>query len=123
MSDEEECSLDTGFMTANIMLSNFENYDLTSPIGTIFPDTSVQLSELLSAPNSDQLIKDLAVLVSHRGVVFFKDQNITTEQQKELATKLGELTGKPATSKLHRHPLTLDGSVLGDNVFVASSDQ
>ena len=106
-------------------LNNFENYDLTSPIGTIFPDKSVQLSELLSAPNPDQLIKDLAVqVVSHRGVMFFKDQNIAIEQQQQkLAMRLGELTGKPATSKLHRHPLTPDGSVLGGNVLVVSSDQ
>ena len=102
-------------------LSNFENYDATRHIGTVFPDKSVQLSELLTAPNSDQLIKDLAVLVSHRGVVFFKDQNIAIEQQKELATRLGELTGKPATSKLHRHPLTPDDAELGKNVTVISS--
>ncbi|KJA15909.1 hypothetical protein HYPSUDRAFT_207494 [Hypholoma sublateritium FD-334 SS-4] len=102
-------------------LSNFENYDATRHIGTVFSNKSVQLSELLSAPNSDQLIKDLAVLVSHRGVVFFKDQNIAIEQQKELATRLGELTGKPATSKLHRHPLTPDDAVLGENVTVISS--
>lgn len=104
-------------------LSNFENYDSTRHIGTVFPDKSVQLSELLVAPNSDLLIKDLAVLISHRGVVFFKDQNIGIEQQKELATRLGELTGKPATSKLHRHPLTPDDAALGKHVTVISSEQ
>jgi alpha-ketoglutarate-dependent taurine dioxygenase len=104
-------------------LSNFEHYDATRHIGTIFPDKAVQLADLLTAPNSDQLIKDLAVLVSQRNVVFFKDQNITVEQQQELGARLGELSGKPATSKLHRHPLTKDGAELGEFVSVISSEQ
>lgn len=79
-------------------LANFEHYDSTRHIGTVFPDKSVQLSKILSAPNADQLIKDLAILVSHRGVVFFKAQDITLDQQRELATRLGELTGKPDRS-------------------------
>lgn len=102
-------------------LANFSNYDATPHIGTIFSDPSVQLTQLLAAPNADVLIKDLATLVSQRGVVFFKTQDINIEQQKVLATRLGELTGKPETSKLHRHPLTQDGSELGDDVQVISS--
>ncbi|KAF9483699.1 taurine catabolism dioxygenase [Pholiota conissans] len=104
-------------------LSNFEHYDSTRHIGTVFPDKKVQLSDLLKAPNADVLIKDLAVLVSQRGVVFFKDQNITIEEQKVLGARLGELTGKPETSKLHRHPLTQDGAELGEFVSVISSAQ
>lgn len=102
-------------------LANFANYDATPHIGTVFSDPAVQLTQLLTAPNSDVLIKDLATLVSQRGVVFFKTQDIAIGQQKELATRLGELTGKPADSKLHRHPLTEDGSELGDDVQVISS--
>jgi alpha-ketoglutarate-dependent taurine dioxygenase len=41
--------------------------------------------------------------VSQRGVVFFRNQNITVEEQKVLGQKLGELTGKPETSKVYRH--------------------
>ncbi|PPR05013.1 hypothetical protein CVT24_010206 [Panaeolus cyanescens] len=102
-------------------LSNYAHHDLTRHIGTIFPDKSVQLSQLLSEGNSDILLRDLATLVSHRGVVFFKDQDLTIEQQKQLVSKLGELTGKPATSGLHRHPLTPDDSPLGTEVTVISS--
>uniref|UniRef100_A0A8H7XNF0 TauD/TfdA-like domain-containing protein n=1 Tax=Psilocybe cubensis TaxID=181762 RepID=A0A8H7XNF0_PSICU len=102
-------------------LANFAHYDATPHIGTVFSDASVQLSQLLAAPNADVLIKDLATLVSQRGVVFFKAQDIDIETQKLLATRLGELTGKPADSKLHRHPLTEDGSELGDDVQVISS--
>ena len=39
-------------------------------------------------------------------MVFFRSQNdINDAQQKELMQRLGELTGKPSTSKLHIHPI------------------
>jgi len=38
--------------------------------------------------------------VSQRGVVFLRNQDISVEQQKILGQKLGELTGKPETSKV-----------------------
>jgi alpha-ketoglutarate-dependent taurine dioxygenase len=45
-------------------------------------------------------------LVSQRGVVFFRAQNeLTNELQKKLILRLGELTGRPATSGLHIHPI------------------
>lgn len=102
-------------------LSTFESYDATVHIGTTFPSKSVQLSKLLTAPNSDELIKDLATLVSHRGVVFFTDQDISIEQQKQLGTRLGELSGKPASSKLHKHPISEDTPELGADISVITS--
>ncbi|KAF9444322.1 taurine catabolism dioxygenase [Macrolepiota fuliginosa MF-IS2] len=102
-------------------LSQYESYDATPVIGTVFSNKSTQLSQLLEAPNADELLHDLAVLVSHRGVVFFKDQDITVEQQKRLGQKLGELTGKPETSKLHRHPVSEDVPELGLEISVISS--
>lgn len=103
-------------------LSTFKSHDETPHIGTRFPDKSVQLSKLLAAANSDELIKDLATLVSHRGVVFFTDQDITIDQQKELGTRLGELSGKPVTSKLHVHPISENVPELGADVSVISSN-
>jgi hypothetical protein len=41
-------------------LEKFEHFDVTPIIGTEFKD--VQLTSLLSAPNSDELIRDLAIL-------------------------------------------------------------
>jgi hypothetical protein len=41
-------------------LEKFEHFDVTPVIGTEFKD--VQLTSLLSAPNSDELIRDLAIL-------------------------------------------------------------
>ncbi|KAF9447058.1 taurine catabolism dioxygenase [Macrolepiota fuliginosa MF-IS2] len=102
-------------------LSQYESYDATPVIGTVFSNKSTQLSQLLEAPNADELLHDLAVLVSHRGVVFFKDQDITVEQQKRLGQKLGELTGKPETSKLHKHPVSEDVPELGLEISVISS--
>ncbi|KAJ6632441.1 hypothetical protein B0H10DRAFT_1977340 [Mycena sp. CBHHK59/15] len=102
-------------------LSVYDSYDETPHIGTRFPNKSVQLSKILSAPNSDELLKDLATLVSHRGVVFFVDQDIDIHKQKELGTRLGELSGKPATSKLHVHPISEETPELTADVSVISS--
>ncbi|KAG6806943.1 hypothetical protein H0H93_002190, partial [Arthromyces matolae] len=103
-------------------LAQFDSFDTTPIIGTTFPNKSLQLSQLLNAPNSDELIKDLATLISHRGVVFFSDQDITIAQQKELGTRLGELSGKPETSKLHIHPISEDTPELGAEISVISSE-
>lgn len=61
--------------------------------------------------------------MSQRGVVFFRDQDLTIDEQKLLGTKLGELSGKPPSSKLHVHPLTEDTSELGDEISVISSER
>lgn len=64
-------------------------------------------------------------IVSQRGVVFFRKQdNITNDLQKELVQRLGELSGKPATSKLHIHPVNNAGREHGgadDEISVISS--
>ncbi|KAJ6478279.1 TfdA family taurine dioxygenase [Mycena sanguinolenta] len=61
-------------------------------------------------------------MVARRGVVFFHDQDITIEQQKSLARRMGELTGRPASSGLHKNPISPDCPELGENeVSVISS--
>lgn len=55
--------------------------------------------------------------------MFFRDQEITLEEQKQLGTRLGELSGKPESSKLHVHPLTEVGAELGDEISVITSDR
>jgi len=43
-------------------------------------------------------------------VVFFRKQDeVNNELQKELVQRLGELTGKPSTSKLYIHPIAPAG--------------
>jgi alpha-ketoglutarate-dependent taurine dioxygenase len=65
--------------------------------------------------------------VSQRGVVFFRAQDdLTNDLQKELAQRLGQLSGKPATSRLHIHPVSNSGRRLGgkdDEISVISSAQ
>ena len=63
--------------------------DLTESIGTLLED--IQLSQL----NSQQL-DELALLVTERGVVFFRDQDLTTEGQVELFQHFGILDKHPA---------------------------
>lgn len=62
--------------------------------------------------------------------MFFRNQDIGIEDQKRLGQRLGELTGKPEISKLHRHALTNskrgiavdENGKLDDEVSVISSE-
>ncbi|KAI9367557.1 hypothetical protein BJX61DRAFT_293868 [Aspergillus egyptiacus] len=106
-------------------LEQHESFDVTPVIGREFPSAS--LAEWLRAPNSDELLRDLAITVSQRGVVFFRRQDgLTDELQKELVDRLGRLTGKPSTSSLHIHPITnsaREHSTADDEISVISSAQ
>ena len=106
-------------------LDAFESFDVTPVIGREF--SNVDLAEWLRAPNSDELLRDLAITISQRGVVFFRKQdNITDDLQKELVQRLGELSGKPSSSTLHIHPVSNASRELGgkDNeISVISSEQ
>lgn len=95
-------------------LDEYDHFDVTAVIGREFP--KLQLTEII---HDDAKIRDLAIigeschiichfrhplksnkqnLVSQRGVVFFRKQDLTTENQKTLAQRLGELSGKPKES-------------------------
>lgn len=65
----------------------------------------------------------MVIVVAQRGVAFFRDQNLPIEEQQEFGRRLGELTGKPASSKLHVHPLTEETSELGSEVSIISSER
>lgn len=79
----------------NALLSAANREDLTESIGTLL--SNVQLATL-----SAQQLDELALLVSERGVVFFRDQDLTTEQQVRLFEHYGELDKHPA-QKGQRH--------------------
>lgn len=57
-------------------LDEHKSFDVTNVIGREFPE--LQLTEILS---DDVKIRDLAILVSQRGVVFFRNQKINIEDQ------------------------------------------
>ncbi|EXJ77834.1 hypothetical protein A1O3_08993 [Capronia epimyces CBS 606.96] len=106
-------------------LDQYKSFDVTAVIGREFPE--LQLSSIL---NDNAKVRDLAITVSERGVVFFRNQDLDVEAQKLLGQKLGELTGKPATSKLHKHALLNskrgiavdENGKLDDEISVISSD-
>ncbi|CAI6081891.1 unnamed protein product [Clonostachys chloroleuca] len=81
-------------------LDQYRQFQVTPVLGTEF--TELQVADLLS---DSEKLRDLAVLTSQRGVLFFRNQKLTPEQQKFLTNELGRLTGKPETSTLHKHPI------------------
>ncbi|KAL8382007.1 hypothetical protein RB595_006004 [Gaeumannomyces hyphopodioides] len=82
------------------------SYEETTPItGREYLDVNI-VDDLINADNADDLLRDLAITISMRGVVFFRSQtNLTNELQKELVNRLGQLAGKPAESSVHTFPL------------------
>ncbi|GAQ09178.1 alpha-ketoglutarate-dependent taurine dioxygenase [Aspergillus lentulus] len=106
-------------------LDRFSYFDVTPTIGREFPD--VDLRAWLESPDSDTLLRDLAITVSQRGVVFFRKQDrLDDSLQKEIVQRLGELSGKPSTSGLHVHPFFNAGLPFGgvDNeIDVVSTEQ
>ncbi|KAK1464339.1 TfdA family Taurine catabolism dioxygenase TauD [Colletotrichum melonis] len=100
-------------------LDNFKNADITPVVGREYE--GLQVVDLLKA--DDQVIRDLAVTISQRGVVFLRDQDVTPTQMKDFCLRLTELAGCPESSGLHIHPLTEEGSELGDQISVISSEK
>ncbi|KAJ7885799.1 taurine catabolism dioxygenase [Mycena leptocephala] len=100
-------------------ISAIAQRDETPAIGTRFMDpNTAQLSQWLV---DDNKMRELALLVARRGVVFFPKQDITIDQQKTLAHRMGELSGRPAGSGLHKHPISPETPELGKDVSVISS--
>ncbi|VVT57994.1 uncharacterized protein SAPINGB_P005984 [Magnusiomyces paraingens] len=89
--------------------------DLTPLLGTTY-NVETRITDILK---DDDLIRDLAIKISQRGVVVFKKQDdLTVEQQKELVQKLGLLSGKPKNNGLHIHPTAPAGGIIGENGLV-----
>lgn len=71
------------------LLSVAKRVDLTESIGTVLEN--VQLSQL-----NEKQLDELALLVTERGVIFFRDQDLTTEGQVKLFGHCGTLDRHPA---------------------------
>ncbi|KAL4888815.1 alpha-ketoglutarate-dependent sulfonate dioxygenase [Aspergillus ambiguus] len=96
-------------------LDKFAFEESTPAIGREFQNVNI-VDDILNAPNADDLVRDLAITISQRGVVFFRAQeNLTDELQKKLVHRLGQLSGKPADSSLHIHPVLNNTSEFGVN--------
>jgi alpha-ketoglutarate-dependent taurine dioxygenase len=98
--------------------SAFGFEEVTPSIGREYPTANI-VDDLL---RSDDLLRDLAITISERGVVFFRAQdNLTNERQKQFIQRLGELSGKPPTSTLHIHPV-LNGTNAGEFGLVGDNE-
>ncbi|KAK4676594.1 hypothetical protein QC764_401810 [Podospora pseudoanserina] len=100
-------------------LQQYSHNDPTPAIGREFP--TLKIRDLLKA--DDQLFRDLAYTISSRGVVFLRNQDVTPNELKDFMLRLTTLAGCPSTSGLHVHPLTEEGSELGDQISVISSEK
>ncbi|KIW46765.1 uncharacterized protein PV06_02404 [Exophiala oligosperma] len=90
---------------SGVLDAAFAYDELTPAIGREYPKANI-VDDLLNAPNSDQLLRDLAITISERGVVFFRKQdNLSNDLQKKFILRLGELSGRPTSSTLHIHPM------------------
>lgn len=99
-------------------LDSFKHGDVTPVIGREFADLRIR-DHLLG---NDDRIRDLAITVSQRGVVFLRDQgDVTPGEMKELMLAITRLAGSPESSGLHVHPLTAEGTELGDQIGVISA--
>jgi alpha-ketoglutarate-dependent taurine dioxygenase len=98
-------------LQSNGSLDGYNFHDLTPCIGRDF--RSANLVDMMNAPNSDELLTELAYTISSRGMVCFRKQdNLTNELQKKLILRIGALSGRPQTSGLHIHPvLNSEGEV------------
>ncbi|KAL1310641.1 hypothetical protein AAFC00_000909 [Neodothiora populina] len=100
--------------------------DVTPAIGREYADVNI-VDDILNQPNADDLLRDLAITISRRGVVFFRKQdNLTNELQKEFVHRLGVASGKPSSSSLHIHPVINDSRELGGSdpeISTISSEQ
>lgn len=83
-------------------LDKYDFFEVTPCIGRQY--TNLSIRDLLNAPNSDELIREFALTVSTRGVVFLRNQELTLQEQKTFVQKLGVLSGKPKEAGLHVHP-------------------
>jgi alpha-ketoglutarate-dependent taurine dioxygenase len=102
-------------------LDSYIHRDLTPVIGREFE--GLQVTDLLDAPNRGQRITDLAATISQRGVVFLRSQVVNPRQMRDLCEILTFVAGCPESSGLHVHPLTEEGSELGDQISVISSEK
>lgn len=89
-------------------IDHLEYVDVTPIIGREYP--RAKLKEMLDAPNADEQLRDLAITICERGVVFFRaaQDDLSVEEQKHITDLLGKLTGRPTENGLHVHPLYND---------------
>ncbi|KAF3067349.1 putative alpha-ketoglutarate-dependent sulfonate dioxygenase [Daldinia childiae] len=89
-------------------IDHLKYIDSTPIIGREYP--TAKLKDILKAPNAEEQLRDLAITICERGVVFFRapQDDLSIEEQKYITDLLGKLTGRPPENGLHVHPLYND---------------
>ncbi|KAF2867311.1 TfdA family taurine dioxygenase [Massariosphaeria phaeospora] len=103
-------------------LDHLPYFELTPIIGREY--TTAKVTDILKAENSEQQIRDLAIIISERGVVFFRDQDdLNIADQKKLCDLVGKYSGRPAENGLHVHPIYRDpGNLTLPDGYVINSE-
>lgn len=88
-------------------LDHLPFFEITPIIGREYP--TVKVIDILNAPNFEQQIRDLAIVISERGVVFFRDQDdLNIADQKRFCDLVAKFSGRPEENSLHVHPIYRD---------------
>lgn len=89
-------------------IDHLDYVDVSPIIGREYP--TAKLKDMLDASNAEEQLRDLAITICERGVVFFRapQDDLSVEEQKHITDLLGKLTGRPAENGLHVHPLYND---------------
>ena len=90
-------------------IDHLEYVDVTPIIGREY--STARLKDMLNAPNAEEQLRDLAITICERGVVFFRapQDDLSIEEQKRITDLLGKLTGRPPENGLHGKQCPLEG--------------
>ena len=82
-------------------IDHLEYVDVSPIIGREY--STAKIKDMLNAPNAEEQLRDLAITICERGVVFFRapQDDLTVEEQKRVTDLLGKLTGRPVENGLH----------------------
>lgn len=107
----EPSARQTPLKASGTLDAKYDQYksELTPLLGREY-SSDVKLTEII---NNEELLRDLAITISRRGVVVFRGQDdLTVEDQKRLVQGLGLQSGKPKDNGLHIHPIAPAGGLL-----------
>lgn len=95
-------------LTKGSSIEHLEYVDVTPVIGREYP--TARIKDILTAENAEEQLRDLAITICERGVVFFRapQDDLSVDEQKYVTDLLGKLTGRPEENGLHVHPLYND---------------
>jgi len=110
-------------------LDHLEYVEVTPIIGREY--TKAKIKDILEANNAEEQLRDLAVIISERGVVFFRadQKDLTVDELKRFTDLVAKLSGRPKENGLHVHPIYRDPNNIpmgngqtDQNIYVINSE-